>query len=79
MNFLVDAQLPRRLAEWLRDRGHDACHTLDLAKGNRTSDAELCMLAANEDRIVVTKELVKKFVASAARLGEAGAQPPECI
>lgn len=56
MNFLVDAQLPRRLAEWLRERGHDACHTLDLAKGNRTSDAELCMLAANEDRIVVTKD-----------------------
>jgi hypothetical protein len=33
MTFLVDAQLPRRLAHRLRDRGHDALHTLDLERG----------------------------------------------
>ena len=39
MRFLVDAQLPRRLAYWLNERGHDVRHTLDLPAGNRTSDA----------------------------------------
>ncbi len=29
MKFLVDAQLPRRLAEQLRVSGHDVLHTLD--------------------------------------------------
>ncbi len=37
MKFIVDAQLPRRLALELAAAGHDAVHTLDLAKDNRTS------------------------------------------
>ncbi len=36
MNFLVDAQLPRRLARILTGAGHDAVHTLDLPNANRT-------------------------------------------
>jgi len=32
VKFLVDAQLPRRLALWLQQRGHDVIHTLDLAQ-----------------------------------------------
>lgn len=38
MKFLVDAQLPRRLAGRLREAGHEAIHTLDLPLGNRTTD-----------------------------------------
>jgi predicted nuclease of predicted toxin-antitoxin system len=34
MKFIVDAQLPRRLARELVAAGHDAVHTLYLAKGN---------------------------------------------
>jgi predicted nuclease of predicted toxin-antitoxin system len=34
MKFLVDAQLPRRLARLLTATGHDAIHTLDLPRGN---------------------------------------------
>jgi predicted nuclease of predicted toxin-antitoxin system len=34
MRYLVDAQLPRRLALRLRDAGYDALHTLDLPDGN---------------------------------------------
>jgi len=41
MKFLVDAQLPRRMALWLSESGHDAKHTLDLPAGNRTPDAEV--------------------------------------
>jgi predicted nuclease of predicted toxin-antitoxin system len=29
MTFLIDAQLPRRLAYWLQQQGYEAIHTLD--------------------------------------------------
>ena len=63
MNFLIDAQLPRRLAYRLRDRGHDAIHTLDLPQKNRTPDSEVKEISLREKRIVVTKdgELVDSF------------------
>ncbi|MBO0800415.1 MAG: DUF5615 family PIN-like protein [Blastocatellia bacterium] len=48
MNFLVDAQLPRRLVTLLRQAGYDAIHTLDLTLGNRTIDT---LFLANIDRI----------------------------
>jgi|SRR5579872_110957 len=56
MRFIVDAQLPRRLAALLRAEGHDALHTLDLPGANRTSDAEIVRLASDEDRVVITKD-----------------------
>ena len=56
MRFIVDAQLPRRLARWLNARGHDVLHTLDLPEQNRTRDADITALASREDRIVVTKD-----------------------
>src|SRR5580700_4730945 len=56
MKFIVDAQLPRRLARELVSAGHDAMHTLDLAKGNRTPDKEITSIASAEGRVVVTKD-----------------------
>lgn len=56
MNFLVDAQLPRRLAYRLRDEGHDVIHTLDLPTGNRTTDAEINELSTSSLRVVITKD-----------------------
>lgn len=56
MNFLVDAHLPRRLAHRLRDAGHDALHTLDLPKRNRTTDNEIHEISAREHRVVITKD-----------------------
>jgi len=56
MKFLVDAQLPRRFCNWLRENGHDALHTLDLQSGNRTTDAEIARIADSDERIVVTKD-----------------------
>ena len=56
MNFLVDAQLPRRLALELAASGHDAVHTLDLPAANRTQDKDIVALAIRENRIVVTKD-----------------------
>ena len=64
MKFLIDAQLPRRLGGWLRERGHDALHTLDLPLGNRTPDSDVVAFAIRDDRIVVTKDsdFVRTFV-----------------
>lgn len=56
MRFLVDAQLPRRLASALADLGHDTIHTLDLPNRNATSDREVASTADRDDRIVVTKD-----------------------
>lgn len=56
MNFLVDAQLPRRLCAWLREAGHDVRHTLDLPQGNRTPDSVILDIAKRENRVVVTKD-----------------------
>lgn len=62
MNWLIDAQLPARLARLLRERGEDALHTTGLPGGNRTPDAAILAVAARDDRIVVTKDA--DFVAS---------------
>jgi predicted nuclease of predicted toxin-antitoxin system len=56
MKFIVDAQLPRRLARDLVAAGHDVTHTLDLPLQNRTPDGDIVALATNEGRVVVTKD-----------------------
>ncbi len=56
MKFLIDAQLPRRMAGWLGSAGCDAVHTLDLSDGNRTPDEQVIECAGREQRAVVTKD-----------------------
>lgn len=56
MKFLVDAQLPRSLARFLHDKGHDAIHTLDLPAGNDTSDNEINSISISENRVVISKD-----------------------
>ncbi len=56
MKWLVDAQLPMRLAARLSALGHDAVHTLDLPCGNRTPDGEIRSRADREGRTVITKD-----------------------
>lgn len=56
MRFLVDAQLPARLAEHLNTAGHDAVHTLSLPSGNRTTDADIVAIADSQSRVVITKD-----------------------
>ncbi len=56
MKFLIDAQLPRRLAIFLQQAGYDAVHTLDLPLGNRTPDRTINELSIREQRVVVTKD-----------------------
>ena len=56
MKFLIDAQLPARLAGFLRDAGHDAVHASALPTGNHTTDARIAEIADRESRVVVTKD-----------------------
>ena len=56
MKFLVEAQLLRRLALWLQQRGHDVIHTLDLAQQNRTPNPFLLARANQDGRVLVTKD-----------------------
>jgi len=56
MKFLIDAQLPSRLASRLREAGHEAVHTLDLPLGNRTPDSVINELSIRESYVVVTKD-----------------------
>ncbi|MEL7332610.1 MAG: DUF5615 family PIN-like protein [Cyanobacteria bacterium J06560_2] len=56
MNFLVDAQLPTRLALLIESSGHDAIHTKSLTLANATPDAEINEISMREQRIVVTKD-----------------------
>jgi predicted nuclease of predicted toxin-antitoxin system len=56
MKFIVDAQLPRRLARFLEASGYDAIHTLDLPEQNATADSTINALSIAQERIVITKD-----------------------
>ncbi|NEU77139.1 hypothetical protein PI95_032730 [Hassallia byssoidea VB512170] len=56
MKFLVDAQLPVRLARFLESAGYDTIHTKDLPQRNATTDVEINAISIQESRIVVTKD-----------------------
>jgi predicted nuclease of predicted toxin-antitoxin system len=56
VKFLIDAQLPGRLAEFLIRAGHDAVHTSELPDGNRSTDRQIAQRADSDGRIVVTKD-----------------------
>ena len=68
MKFLVDAQLPRRLARWLRENGFDAIHTRELRAANRTPDSVINEISIREKRAVITKDA--EFVSSFTVSGE---------
>jgi predicted nuclease of predicted toxin-antitoxin system len=56
VRFLIDAQLPAQLAEFLTRAGHDAMHTIGLPDGNRSTDSQIAQRADLDGRVVVTKD-----------------------
>lgn len=56
MKFLIDAQLPKRLALLLTNLGYDVIHTLDLPNKNATADVEINHISMTEKRIVISKD-----------------------
>lgn len=64
MKFLVDAQLPRRLAHVLCSVGYNTLHTRDLPARNETTDQKITRIAIADERIVITKDAdcVESFI-----------------
>jgi predicted nuclease of predicted toxin-antitoxin system len=56
VNFIVDAQLPFALAEWLNTERFNAIHTLSLPNKNKTKDSEVLAIAELENRVILTKD-----------------------
>jgi predicted nuclease of predicted toxin-antitoxin system len=56
MNFLIDANLPRRLVNLFRERGYHAVHTLDLPDGNATEDTAILQYSDENDCVITTKD-----------------------
>lgn len=68
MRFIVDAQLPPSLADWLAAKGHEADHvatTLSL----EAPDREIWSTAAKQGQIIVTKDRDFAIRASGQRAG----------
>ena len=57
MKFIIDAHLPKKLAELLKYKGYDALHTLELPNKNYTKDSEINNISIKEKRVVITKDL----------------------
>src|ERR1700709_1336944 len=53
--FVCDVNLPRQLLAYLRTRGHDGVHALDLGFG-QSQDSDIGRYAADRDAIVITKD-----------------------
>lgn len=70
MRFLIDTCAGGRLAEWLREQGHDAVRVIDA--GPDPGDAAILRRAVSERRILVTMD--KDFGALVRRddFGQAG-------
>jgi predicted nuclease of predicted toxin-antitoxin system len=56
MNFLIDANLPRRLVNLFLERGHHAVHTLDLPDANATEDLAILQYSDENDCVITTKD-----------------------
>lgn len=56
MKFIVDAQLPFRLKNWLIEQGFDTIHTDELPDQHLTTDQEIIKIAENDGRIVISKD-----------------------
>lgn len=66
MKFVVDNQLPAALAEYLRKRGFDCLHVLDVGLAEAL-DSDVCRFAEMGDRIIISKD--EDFFYAAKRPG----------
>lgn len=69
MKFLVDEQLPPKLAKHLCRLGLDCVHVRDL-RLERSDDKTIWRVAQSENRVVIAKD--RDYLALAARSADAG-------
>jgi predicted nuclease of predicted toxin-antitoxin system len=68
MRFLIDAQLPVRLARRMTDLGHEAAHVADLGLDSAT-DQQIWNVAVERGAILVTKDQDFAIGRTAAGIG----------
>jgi predicted nuclease of predicted toxin-antitoxin system len=56
MKFLIDANLPFKLAIKLKNNSFDILHTDNLPNKERTTDKEIRLYAVQQQRVVITKD-----------------------
>lgn len=56
MKFLVDAQLPKFLSDFLNNKSYDSVHTFDLPDKNESNDIHLIKTSVKQKRIIITKD-----------------------
>jgi predicted nuclease of predicted toxin-antitoxin system len=67
MTFLVDAQLPPALVNWLRAQGHAADHVESVGLG-QAEDVDIWNRASEDGAIIITKD--EDFAERIAREGD---------
>lgn len=67
MKFLIDNQLPPALAQYLRKRGFDCEHVLNVGLAEAL-DIEICRYAEAQERIIVSKDEDFLYLASQSRV-----------
>ena len=55
MKFLVDAQLPPALCQWLWARGHEAVHVIDIGLGG-AGDNAIADRAVADQAMIISKD-----------------------
>ncbi|KAF0234585.1 MAG: hypothetical protein FD181_3652 [Prolixibacteraceae bacterium] len=56
MKFIVDAQLPKSLSDFLKSEGLNSIHTLEFPEKNKTKDSQIILKAISENRVIITKD-----------------------
>jgi len=56
VKFIVDAQLPKSLSDFLKSEGLDSVYTLEFPHKNKTKDSQIVIKAITENRVVITKD-----------------------
>lgn len=56
MKYIIDAQISFRVSKFLKGKGFDVIHTLDLKDKDSTSDNEIRRISKIENRIVISKD-----------------------
>jgi len=67
VKFLIDNQLPPALAQYLRKRGFDCEHVLDIGLAEAL-DIEICRYAEAQERIIVSKDEDFLYLASQSKV-----------
>lgn len=56
LKFIIDTQLPPKLAKFLRDKGFSAVHTTYFPNGHLLDDKTIVQIAIRDNYIIITKD-----------------------